>query len=84
VVEYANELKKIFGQEIFVLGYSNDVMAYIPNVAILREGGYEGASSQMVYGLPNTWKENIESLIIQQVLTLAKQVGVPIPESKIN
>lgn len=84
VVEYANELKKIFGQEIFVLGYSNDVMAYIPNVAILREGGYEGASSQMVYGLPNTWKENIESLIIQQVLTLAKQVGVPIPESKSN
>ena len=59
-------------------------MADILNLAILREGGYEGASSQMVYGLPNTWKVNIESLIIQQVMQLAKQVGVPIPESKVN
>ncbi len=84
VVEYAIELKRIFGEEIFVLGYSNDVMAYIPTSAILREGGYEGASSQMVYGLPNTWKINIEALIIQQLLQLAKQVGVPIPESTIN
>jgi hypothetical protein len=56
VVEYANALKQIFGQDIFVFGYSNDVMAYIPNVSILKEGGYEGSSSQMVYGLPATWK----------------------------
>lgn len=54
VVEYANSFKRIFGQDIFVLGYSNDVMAYIPNSTILREGGYEGALSQMVYGLPGT------------------------------
>jgi hypothetical protein len=84
VVEYANALKRIFGQDIFVLGYSNDVMAYIPNAAILREGGYEGASSQMVYGLPNTWKVNIETLIIQEIMKLAKQVGVPMQESKVN
>ncbi len=84
VVEYANALKRIFGQDIFVLGYSNDVMAYIPNLAILREGGYEGASSQMVYGLPSTWKENIETIIIDQVLQLARQVGVPIPQSKLK
>lgn len=83
-MEYANALKRIFGQDVFVLGYSNDVMAHIPNLAILREGGYEGASSQMVYGLPNTWKANIETLIIDVVLKLAKQVGVPIPESKVN
>lgn len=55
VIEYAIELKRIFGQNTFVLGYSNDVMAYIPNSAILTEGGYEGASSQIVYGLPSTW-----------------------------
>jgi len=82
VVEYANALKQIFGQDIFVLGYSNDVMAYIPNVAILKEGGYEGASSQMVYGLPATWKENIETIIVDQVLQLASQVGVPKLKSK--
>lgn len=84
VVEYANALKRIFGDETFVLGYSNDVMAYIPNLAILKEGGYEGASSQMVYGLPNTWKVNIESLIIQEVIQLAKKVGITTKETKID
>lgn len=84
VVEYSNAFKKLFGQNIFVFGYSNDVMAYIPDVEILREGGYEGASSQMVYGLPNTWNANIESLIINGVLRLAEQVGVKMPEAKVN
>jgi len=83
VVGYAIELKHIFGQNIFVLSYSNDVMSYIPTAKILQEGGYEGASSQMAYGLPNTWKLNIETVILQQVLQLAKQAGIPIPSTKI-
>ena len=77
VIEYAIALKQIFGQEIFVMGYSNDVMAYIPSVTILGEGGYEGATSQMVYGLPGTWKSDIEMLIIREMVRLAEQAGVP-------
>jgi len=77
VIEYSIVLKQIFGQDIFVLGYSNDVMAYIPSATILGEGGYEGATSQMVYGLPGTWKSNIEMLIIQEMVRLAEQAGVP-------
>jgi hypothetical protein len=77
VVEYTHTLKRIYGQDIFVLSYSNDVMAYIPSVKILEEGGYEGYVSQQVYGLPNTWKPAIESMIIQEVLQLAEQVGIP-------
>ena len=84
VIGYAVELKRILGQDIFVLGYSNDVMAYIPTATVLREGGYEGASSQMVYGLPSPWKANIETIILQEVLQLAKQAGIPIPDQKIN
>src|SRR5665647_881543 len=84
VVEYAIELKRIFGQNVFVLGYSNDVMSYIPTAKILQEGGYEGAGSQMVYGLPNTWKSNIEAVILQQVLQVAREAGIPILSSKIN
>ena len=76
VVEYAIELKRIFGQDIFVLGYSNDVMGYIPTVTILREGGYEGETSQMVYGLPTTWSSDIESTILFEMVKLAKRVGV--------
>lgn len=77
VVQYAIELKRVFGPEIFVLGYSNDVMAYIPSVTILKEGGYEGESSQMVYGLPSKWAPDIEKIILEEVIRLAEQVGVP-------
>ena len=83
LIDYTIRLKRIFGEDIFVLGYSNDVMAYVPSVRILREGGYEGASSQRVYGLASTWKANIESLIIQEVLKLAKEVDILMPESRL-
>lgn len=82
VVDYAINLKKIFGPELFVMGYSNDVMAYIPTVDILREGGYEGHTSQMAFGLPAKWKESIEPTIMQEVMKLAKQIGVEKPKSK--
>jgi hypothetical protein len=37
VIHYAIEIKRIFGSDAFVLGYSNDVMGYIPTAQILRE-----------------------------------------------
>jgi len=37
VIRYAIEIKKMFGLNTFVLGYSNDIMAYIPSAEILRE-----------------------------------------------
>jgi hypothetical protein len=80
VVHYAISLKQIFGQETFVIANSNDVMGYIPSVTILEEGGYEGYRSQQVYGLPNTWKPEIEPMIIQEVVSLASEVGIPAPE----
>ena len=75
VVEYAIELKKVLGDSLFVMAYSNDVMGYIPSNIILREGGYEGDSSQMVYGLPSKWKEGIQEQIIGEVLKLAKEIN---------
>lgn len=63
-VQYALDLKENFGRQTIVLGYSNDVMAYIPSEKILEEGGYEGESSQMVYGLHAKWQQGIEQRII--------------------
>ena len=83
VIDYAIQLKRIFGQHIFVMGYSNDVMSYIPSVRILREGGYEAASSQVVYGMPSTWKADIETLIMYEALKVAEKAGVPQPVSRI-
>lgn len=75
-VEYAIDLKQLFGHETFVMGYSNDVMAYIPSEKILSEGGYEGESSQRVYGLPAKWAPSIQSLIITEMTVLAETIGL--------
>ena len=76
VTEYALELKRIFGQHIFVMGYSNDVMGYIPSSTILTEGGYEAASSQIVYGLPGVWAPTIEIQLLNEIIHLAEKVGL--------
>ncbi len=83
VIDYAIRLKQLFGPQLFVMGYSNDVMSYIPSARILREGGYEGATSQIVYGMPGTWDADIETKIIKKILDLAEESGIPMPESKL-
>jgi hypothetical protein len=76
VVEYSIGLKKLYGPDIFVLGYVNDDMAYIPSEDILEEGGYEGDSSQMVYGLPSKWSPGIETKIYGEMKKLGAKIGV--------
>jgi hypothetical protein len=78
VVNYSNNLKKILGNNAFVMGYSNDVMAYIPTEQILSEGGYEGESAQMVYGMPAVWKTGIEKNILRHTAELAESAGIPV------
>ncbi len=67
VVDYAIRLKKELDPSLFVVAYANDVMAYIPNVRILEEGGYEGHLSMHVYGMASTWDKKIETIIIEEV-----------------
>ncbi len=67
VVDYSIYLKRLLGQELFVTAYANDVMAYIPSLRVLREGGYEGDTSMRVYGLPAPWSPEVEHEIIQEV-----------------
>lgn len=74
VVDYARFIKQTLGQDTIVLGYSNDVMAYIPSVRVLHEGGYEGGDFQIGYGLPAKWKESIEERIITTVKKLWDEV----------
>jgi hypothetical protein len=76
VIAYSIGFKQMFGQDIFVMGYANDVPAYIPSITILREGGYEGDTSQRVYGLPGKWSEEIEPLIYQGIKKLATSANI--------
>lgn len=73
VVDYSIKIKRLFGHEVFVLGYSNDVMEYIPSKRVLLEGGYEGARSP-IFTTP--WRSDIEDRIIGAAINLASQVGV--------
>tara|TARA_R110002096_G_scaffold120169_3_gene260272 strand:- start:157 stop:1536 length:1380 start_codon:yes stop_codon:yes gene_type:complete len=67
VVDYSVKLKTQYGNDLFVLGYSNDVMAYIPTRTVLNEGGYEGATSQIAFGHPGTWKPTLETEIYKRI-----------------
>jgi hypothetical protein len=69
VVDYSIRLKTEWPQTgLWVAGYSNDVMAYIPSRRVLKEGGYEGATSMIYYGLPTVWSPEIEDLIVSTLL----------------
>jgi hypothetical protein len=73
LVDYAIRFKKDFGEKrTWVMGYANDVMAYIPSVRVLKEGGYEADSSMIYYGLPTKWSPLIEELIVREVHALMK------------
>lgn len=78
-IEYSIKLKKIFGVDAFVMAYSNDVMGYIPSLTVLREGGYEGETSQMVYGLPTVWEPSVESVILETAIKVGQEAGIPLP-----
>lgn len=67
VIAYSVKLKQLYGEQIFVMSYANDVMGYIPSEVILEEGGYEGDTSQRVYGLPSKWSKSVESKIISEL-----------------
>ena len=57
-------------EQAMVIGYANGTSSYIPDKRIVREGGYEGLTSQHAYFLPAPFTENIDSEI-KQIVTQA-------------
>lgn len=74
VIDFALRLKQERrGTSTWVAGYSNDVMAYIPSRRVLDEGGYEGGTSHVYYGLPSLWASTIEEDIVKAVHEIGKK-----------
>jgi neutral ceramidase len=68
VVDYSLRLKRELGREnTWIAAYANDVMAYIPSLRVLKEGGYEGGGSMPIYGLPTVWGPKVEETIVAAV-----------------
>jgi len=72
VVDFSIRLKTEIDGNVWVAGYSNDVMAYIPSLRVLQEGGYEGAGAMVYYGLPTAWSEQVEEHIVTTVKKLSE------------
>ncbi len=73
VVDYSLRLKsEAKDAAVWVAGYSNDVMTYIPSLRVLKEGGYE-AGDAMKYGShPAPWSDKVEEQILSTVHRLRK------------
>ena len=75
VVNYCLRLRRETGNaKLMVLGYSNDVMCYIPTRKIIEEGGYEGKDSFVYYGQPAPISVDAEDLIVERAKALLKRV----------
>lgn len=75
VTDYALRLKKELGTKgLWIAGYSNEVMAYIPSARMFAEGGYEVVDSMIYYDQPTSWKPEIEEIIISKAIEMTKRV----------
>lgn len=75
VVDFSLRIRaELPGKQTWIAGYANDVMAYIPSARVLREGGYEGASSMIYYGQPTVWSKDVEEHILRTVHQLHAEI----------
>jgi hypothetical protein len=74
VIDYALRLKREIADPIvWVSGYSNDVMAYIPSLRVWKEGGYEAGDAMKGGTHPTRWSDRTEDQIVSTVLELRRQ-----------
>jgi len=71
VIDYDLRIKKELGMPVvWMAGYSNDVMGYIPSLRILKEGGYEGGGAMLFTAHPGPWSDQVEDTIMSTVMKL--------------
>ncbi|MCX7422953.1 MAG: neutral/alkaline non-lysosomal ceramidase N-terminal domain-containing protein [Planctomycetia bacterium] len=75
VIDYSLRLKKELGNgPVWVAGYSNDVMAYIPSERVLIEGGYEGIGAMRYTSLPSAWQSGVEERIVTAIREMTERL----------
>ena len=76
VVDYSLKLKKMYPKEnMFVAGYCNHVMGYIPTKKVLEEGGYEAVENLVYYGRPGPFAKDVEARIFASLKKVLANVG---------
>jgi neutral ceramidase len=78
VVDYALRFKTQYGPGTWVLGYTDDMIAYIPSRRVWEEEGYEGGSRLYEYGRSGVrWAGDVEERITAAVDRMVQQVKAP-------
>jgi len=68
VVDYSLRLQReLEDPVVWVAGYSNDVMTYIPSRRVWDEGGYEAGDAMKWNQFPSRWAPELEEEIVQAV-----------------
>jgi neutral ceramidase len=78
VVDYSLRLKREWSGPgaLWVAGYSNDVMGYIPSERVLKEGGYEAGGAMLFSPThPGPWASGVEEKIMGKVKELQGKVS---------
>jgi predicted dehydrogenase len=76
VVDYSLKTKRSFAAEnLYVAGYSSEVMCYIPSQRLLNEGGYEPDESMIYYGFPGPFANSVEDSVTKAIRFVMKKVG---------
>ncbi len=71
VIDYALRLKEEFADErLWVASYSNSVPAYIPSEQVLKEGGYEGGTAMVYFGIHGPFLPGVEDRVVGAVRRL--------------
>ncbi len=81
-VDYSLRLKRELAgpAAVWVAGYSNDVMGYIPSKRVREEGGYEGVGAMRYsYTHPGPWTATLEERIVAQVHELNRTLQTAAP-----
>ncbi|MBI4582465.1 MAG: hypothetical protein HY717_00330 [Planctomycetes bacterium] len=59
-----------------MIGYCNDVFAYVPSLRVLQEGGYEGGDAMIYYVQPGPFAPSVEETIIRKAHELVERVRI--------
>lgn len=77
LVGYSLELKERLSGPLWVAGYSNNYMTYIPTVDDLYAGGYEADRFVHLTELPAKFDHSVEDRVLSTATALARRVAPP-------
>lgn len=69
VSEIGKKMKRLFSQDVMVLGYSNSCFCYIPSKQVLLEGGYEADSFKRTH-LTGPFTPETEDILVGRAASM--------------